>query len=198
MRADKQLGGRPHAGRRGPARPTPAPAKVGYTCTRLGRVSGWGNGVLPPRGCGPVQQAGGRLFEPPAPRLFDLMMQAAQWRKVALAGQTALIIWDRMILIALPRWPPTSREHTRFVAYFDQVPQRGRRLIAAALPAMLTCTRRERADLHRELPASTGPCGCQSAARAAMSGRLAIVVGDCDTPAHSRAAPGREEKLVKR
>ena len=71
----------------------------------------------------PGQGAGGGLAELPAGCLFGAVVATAQRRKIALARPAALVIGDRMIVVAAGRLPPAARKRTGPVPELDQVPQ---------------------------------------------------------------------------
>jgi hypothetical protein len=69
----------------------------------------------------PDQNAGLGLVELPTLGLFCPVMAAAKAGEVAFASSAALVVRDRMILVALDGGPATARETARAVAHVDDV-----------------------------------------------------------------------------
>ena len=69
----------------------------------------------------PYQNAGLRLVELPALSLFCPVMAATQAGQVAFAGAAALVVRDRVVLVALGGWPAAARETACAVAHVDDV-----------------------------------------------------------------------------
>jgi hypothetical protein len=86
-----------------------------------GWISGWLNPVAAPVRERPDQNAGLGLVELPALSLFRPVMAAAKAGEVAFAGSAALVIRDRMVLVALDGRPAAARETARAVAHVDDV-----------------------------------------------------------------------------
>src|SRR5215469_1762997 len=69
----------------------------------------------------PDQNAWLGLVELPPLGLFCSVMAAAKAGEVAFAGSAALVIRDRMVLIALGGWPSAARKTAGAVAHVDDV-----------------------------------------------------------------------------
>ena len=98
-------------------RPAPAqPARLSGIALRIHQVA-------PPVGKPPEQNSWLGLVKPPALGLFCLMMPPAKTGKVAFTGSSALVVRDRVILIAARRRITASGEAAGAVADIDDVPQ---------------------------------------------------------------------------
>ena len=63
------------------------------------------------------------LAELPAGCLLGRVMPAAQGGQIAFAGAAALVVGDRVVVIAPPGGPPAAGERAGPVPVLDQVPQ---------------------------------------------------------------------------
>ena len=64
------------------------------------------------------------LVQPPALGLFGLVMPSAQTGEITLAGPSALVVRDRVVLVAACRRTTAAGEPTGALTDVDQVPQR--------------------------------------------------------------------------
>jgi hypothetical protein len=71
----------------------------------------------------PEQDSWLGLVKPPALGLFRLVMPPAQAGKIAFAGPSALVVRDRVVLVAARRRTAAPGEATVAVADVDDVPQ---------------------------------------------------------------------------
>src|SRR5215469_6952232 len=70
----------------------------------------------------------------PSRRLLGLMVPSAQRSQVALARQSALIEWRRVIEVAPHGGTPAARKGAPSLTEHDQMPQRRRRRVAHRSP----------------------------------------------------------------
>ena len=92
-------------------------------CLRGVRAGGYGSDSA--AGECPFQVAGLGLLEVPAGCLLGRVMPTAKRRQIAFAGAAALVVGDRVVVIAAPGGPPAARKRARPIAVLDQVPQDG-------------------------------------------------------------------------
>jgi hypothetical protein len=71
----------------------------------------------------PEQNSWLGLVKPPALGLFRLVMPSAQASEIAFTGPSALVVRDRVILVAARRRIAASGKATGAVADVDEMPQ---------------------------------------------------------------------------
>jgi hypothetical protein len=89
--------------------------------------------------------------------LFSLVMPSAQAGKVAFAGPPALVVRDRVILVAARCRIAAAGEPTGALADVDHVPQRRGRLVTLGLALMEALADREWPDRDGQRPVIRRP-----------------------------------------
>jgi hypothetical protein len=128
-------GGRRWLGRRGKPRPRqltggptgePVDWSMAWGSRSLAGVNGRPGAVTAPAGDGPGEEAGARLFQPPARRLLGLMVATAQWSEIALASEATTLEWRGVVEVALAGGTAAAGEGAGLLPDPDQVLQRRR------------------------------------------------------------------------
>ena len=118
---------------------------AGYPRSGQTRASRQGR-ADPPRWCSPVQKAYLRLLQAPSFRLLAHKVMRPESGEVAFAGPPALVVRDRVILVAARCRIAAAGEPTGALADVDHVPQRRGRLVSLGLALMEALADREWPD----------------------------------------------------
>ena len=180
--------------RQGRSIPSKAWRKPGWPIQGLGQPGLAGSDWVRLAGC-PVNPAARqlpghfswlRLLQSPARSLFGAMMSAASRVQIALTGAAALVEWLHMIEIAVRGRTTAAGSRAGPLPDLDQVPQRGRRPVAAGLARVTAPAGLQDLQPCAQTP---GPTDCRFAATRTGAG---AGVADRSTVGirHRQAPPG--------
>ena len=125
----------------------------GRSSFRSDRVQARGHGISAAVWELPDEDAGRGLVETPAPALFGLVMPSAKRRQIAFTRSSALVVRQRVVIVALSGDAPAARERAGPLPDLDDVMQRIRDPVTRHLAGVRAGPGLDRTDPHRCQPA---------------------------------------------